>query len=133
FFNLIFSPMKINWLHLLVVLIAMQSSMAVADLHQAHQAEQEHIGFNHSDDLASHSNQVNSNLLDTQPDFAVQPDITPSYDCHHCSHCHSSACHYSLKEETSSFLFRYNNDEIFENFSFYSTRIISPNLRPPIV
>ena len=121
--------MKINWLPLLMVLVAMQSTMAVADLHQAYQTGQEHISFNHTDDITSHPN---SDQPDTQTNFETESDLTASYDCHHCCHCHGVACHYLLKDDTSFVLYQ-DNDAIFESFNLYNTRIISPDLRPPKV
>ena len=118
--------MKINLLHLLLVLVALQSTIAVADLHQAHQSGQEHLSFDHSEQVTG--------VLDThlKPFTSDQVDSDVSYDCHHCCHCHGVACHY-LDNFQNNYLSSFDSSNLFENLTLFTSRITSPNLRPPIV
>jgi len=68
-----------SWIStLLIVLIAMQSVMAVADVHLEHQSS------------ATESSAVQP-ITDHQIDFELisQPEPANAIDCQHCCHCHS--------------------------------------------
>lgn len=111
--------MKINILHILLILIAVQSTIAVADLHKAHQLKQDHLQFSH--DLANESNEES----DQVSNFKV------SYDCHHCCHCHGVSCHYIDTKNANSFSILDKSMQL-ENTTRISSRSISLDLRPPI-
>lgn len=68
---------------LLILLIATQSAIAVADAHKLHQSGFEHLKFDHS----------HSPFDNTDYSIAKQLSDLPSQssdDCHHCCHCHGS-------------------------------------------
>jgi len=111
--------MNKNILYILLLLIAFQSTVAVADLHQAHQSGVEHIQF--SDDTDSdnhHSNQ--------------QQDSTIKYDCHHCCHCHGVHCYY-LEDFSPNKFARQRIHVSLEAIVLMRSRNTLPDLRPPIV
>ena len=118
--------MKINLLHLFLVLIALQSTLAVADLHQSHQSGKDHLSFDHNE----HSTDVLDTHLKSLSGDLVDSDL--SYDCHHCCHCHAVACYYldSLQNDYISF---FGSSNLNENLAQFTSRSTSPNLRPPIV
>ena len=65
---------------LLITLIALQSVVAFADLHQFHQpSSDEHVSY----DDHSHQKEKQSSRSDDV--------IDPQSDCHHCCHCHGGA------------------------------------------
>ncbi len=75
----------IKWVsYLLVILVAMQSVLAVADVHQIHQADAAHLEFAGDDGLASVSD-------DGTASDSVEPNqpTNTALDCQHCCHCHS--------------------------------------------
>jgi len=115
--------MKINLLLLYILLIVLQSTMAVADLHQSHQTGQEHLSFNHLDTDDIHQTDYTDNS---------QADTITSYDCHHCCHCHGVACHY-LENNVNNVVAYYHSRYLIESTNLFYTRIITPDLRPPIV
>ncbi|MCF6319007.1 MAG: hypothetical protein L3J83_06975 [Proteobacteria bacterium] len=117
--------------HILMLLVVCQSTIAVADLHQSHQSGQDHIKLHHVDGLTDGDESISSQA-DIQIDIDIESNTTVSYDCQHCGHCHSVSCYYLLKDDTV-FIVYHDNDTIFENLNLFSTRIISPDLRPPIV
>jgi len=69
-------PMKNRFLHLLMIWIALQSTVAMADFYQPHHSEEEHIQT-----IKTHSTLTEDELLSHQPNFK---DI--NHSCHHfCS------------------------------------------------
>jgi len=108
---------------LLVLVIALQSFAAVADIHQLSQpAGQQHIEFNHDHSLPS-------------PPEAQQADETPLAidltDCHHCCHCHSTAQFFPSSTALhigTVHTSQHPSEYTFINLSRYSP----PDLRPPI-
>ena len=67
--------------NLLTILIALQSVIAVADVHQFHQSDAEHISIGQEQDASA----VLQNGLNGT-------DSGASADCQHCCHCHG-VCH----------------------------------------
>ena len=113
--------MKKHLLHFLLILVAGQSTAAVADLHEAHQNGQEHLEFNHVDkDMA-----IDSETSDDEIN-------TVSYDCHHCCHCHGVACHYLDNQTDNDFILAEISLQL-THFTLFYSRTITPYLRPPIV
>jgi hypothetical protein len=102
---------------LLAVLIAVQSVAAMADAHQFHQAETEHLTFNHEhDSTAAHS----ATKILMKATNVADPASTFSQDCHHCCHCHGMTHLYlggnpdnleptTLGKESSDYLFTYHS------------------------
>jgi len=73
-----------SWIsQLLIVLIAMQSVMAVADVHLEHVSNSDETVSDHhiASELTLHTEDTQTK--DTQTDSAS------SIDCNHCCHCHS--------------------------------------------
>ena len=116
--------MKINLLRLLMVLIAMQSTIAVADLHQFHQlnTEDAELSYQQASDV-SNSEQGNDN---------TKIKSNTSYDCQHCCHCHGFVQFYIDNFENT--VLRVIEPKIInQNPSRFYSHVISPDLRPPIV
>lgn len=110
-----------KWLsYLLVVLIAMQSVVAIADAHQSHQEDKQHVDFNHEHDSST--------------DIKTQYDETGAvqYDCHHCCHCHGQPI-FSVSAINNPFPGKVSKNHILRHHFTYSSNLISPDLRPPIV
>ena len=118
---------KTNLLHMLIALIALQSTIAVADLHKPHQSGTNHIEFDESHDHDSRKLEVKK---ESNKDSNLSSDI--QYDCHHCCHCHGVT---QLFMATNSSEFRnYDYDSQYSRVtSNYKSLLISPALRPPIV
>lgn len=125
----ILNEMKINLLHILLVLVALQSTIAVADLHQSHQTGKEHLEFNHIDNVDIDKN--NEHFQKSSDIISLTDNVT-SYDCHHCCHCHGVACHYLDNQQKNQFTYIDASTHLTNNFQFNS-RSTSPALRPPIV
>ena len=117
--------MKLQLLHILAFLIACQSSIAVADLHQLHQSGTEHISFDHSMIEDDQKDAVIADIPEAETTTAVQ------YDCHHCCHCHGVACHF-INTQNQNFKFQQPINGISQDQYRYNNRVISPDLRPPI-
>ncbi|MGH1484759.1 MAG: hypothetical protein ACRBCI_00985 [Cellvibrionaceae bacterium] len=69
--------------YLLTVLIALQSVVAMADVHDFNQSGSEHLAFDHSHhvvDTQNYSHQSTQQIPDKHSQLA--------YDCSHCCHCH---------------------------------------------
>ncbi|MCG8314314.1 MAG: hypothetical protein MI976_13990 [Pseudomonadales bacterium] len=64
---------------MLVILIVLQSVVALADIHQYHQEADSHVSF---DDHAHE---------DIRPSNHAKDITDPQSDCHHCCHCHGGA------------------------------------------
>ena len=74
--------------YLLIMLIALQSAMAMADVHQLHQDGVQHIEFDH--DHGQNDNPEKSSAKNT----TSQKPASTAFDCHHCCHCHGSHLHW---------------------------------------
>ena len=69
---------------LLAILIALQSIVAVADVHQLHQSDNKHINID-----------IDHHVLDMQTESqgdTLNTDSADVADCQHCCHCHG-VCH----------------------------------------
>lgn len=77
-----------RWLsYLLIMLVATQSVLAMADIHQAHQSDEGHLEF--ADD---HKPATGSATTAETSDDSVDSKQAPlsTVDCQHCCHCHAS-------------------------------------------
>ncbi len=73
-----------SWIStLLIILIASQSVMAVADVHLEHQSNTQHPAANFIDDSVDG---VGSNTDHLESSSATS---STAIDCQHCCHCHS--------------------------------------------
>ena len=111
--------------YIVVVLIAMQSVVAVADIHQYHQTGSEHLTFEHS-----HEHNESSSL---SAQTVASIDITDSsvFDCHHCCHCHG-VIHLFLGSGQNSSLSIKIAAEFFDYQISYSSFRTPPDNPPPI-
>ena len=71
--------------YILLILLLIQSSVAMGDAHQWHQSGTEHFTF---DDTHDH----NSNKLSDFVDANTDDTSSQIRDCHHCCHCHGHLC-----------------------------------------
>tara|TARA_R110002096_G_scaffold139512_19_gene293965 strand:- start:6725 stop:7045 length:321 start_codon:yes stop_codon:yes gene_type:complete len=106
---------------MLTLLIAMQSVITVAFVHQSHETGTEYVSFDHSDDL-SHAVKRQGN--ETSDKFPID-----EFGCHHCCHC------------LGIFVFGKNNSlnlilsggKLFEYGLRLPSALSLPHLRPPIL
>jgi hypothetical protein len=113
---------------LLVTLIALQSVIAIADLHHFHQDGTEHLDFQHS----AHEHPASDDFQTTDSYHSDPVSGTP-FDCQHCCHCHG-AVHFFLNSVNTNALDipQPGQAEPEPGSSFFSF-LISPDIRPPIV
>ena len=109
---------------LLALLIAMQSVVAVADVHQFHHSSIGHLEFDHSHPSSATDTQNESQLAKQTPDQSA-------HDSHHCCQCHG---HYFVVLIGTAL---HLADLFSENgqiaYLANLTSVISPSLfRPPI-
>jgi hypothetical protein len=119
--------MKINLLHILIVLVALQSTIAVADLHLSHQTGNEHLEFNHIDNVDI---DFNNEDFEKYSDSKSLNDNVTSYDCHHCCHCHGSHLT-SLLPPIINVEFLYGNQSLPNLNQTIENAYLSRLLRPP--
>ncbi len=119
--------------YLLVTVIAMQSFVAMADVHQPHQSGNQHLEFEH----AHEDFEVQKSFLDelgNVKNLSTALDDVSSldeYDCHHCCHCHSVS--YLKAAGLGNEVIPYKSNlflSLSVDYLFYTP---SPDLRPPIV
>lgn len=71
--------------YLLTALIALQSVVTVADVHQYHQSGTEHLSFDHEHTIADLGSAKGTKMK------PVDGASKNPFDCHHCCHCHGMA------------------------------------------
>lgn len=115
--------------HMLVALIVMQSVLAIADVHQEHQAGTEHLVFE-----ADHQHEHAVYLLMDETQLEDQTDSLGSDDpdCHHCCHCHGMSCPF-LGANKSELELPRSPQQLSKNNLPYLSNLLLPALRPPIV
>lgn len=100
--------------YLLSALIAMQSVIAMADTHQAHQSSVEHLTFDYD------GSRLSENIPPGSTDDAKNYRGSVNTDCQHCCHCHGmgqfflastfiSHTDIDLTENLSDYLFQYSS------------------------
>jgi len=113
---------------LLVTLIALQSVLAIADLHQFHQDGTEHLDFQHS----AHEHPASTDFQAKHPAHS-DPASGSQTDCHHCCHCHG-AVHFFINSAIHNTLdIPQSAQAASEPGTSYFSFLISPDIRPPIV
>jgi hypothetical protein len=115
--------MKNTWISFLIVLsIALQSFIAVANSNESHQVDYQHLKTAHSHDADTH--ELFSKTSDDEHDIN---------DCHHCGHCQGSHTPWfvSKKESESSPAFIVLNQYLYH--SHLTKSFIEEPIRPPIV
>ncbi|WP_080641856.1 hypothetical protein [Teredinibacter turnerae] len=70
--------------YILLVLVVLQSAVAMGDTHQLHQSGSEHLVFDddHLPDAERADNHVHEHDLNSDS------SNNQKFDCHHCCHCH---------------------------------------------
>jgi hypothetical protein len=115
-----------KWLsYLLIVMIAMQSLLAVAaDPHQSHQNGIQHLEFEHQHD---------TEVLNRTPEMDKEryAFAGEDYDCHHCCHCHHMS-HLGLLSGNDRLTVALPNEKAMVFQFDYLSKQLSPELRPPI-
>lgn len=71
--------------YFVLMLVVLQSALAMGDAHQMHQSGTEHLVF---DDAHPHDD---GHVADAQADHS-KLSTAESWDCHHCCHCHGHLC-----------------------------------------
>lgn len=74
--------------YFLLLLIALQSVVAIGDAHQLHQQGTEHLTF---DETHQHDEVQVFDILQDQKRYS-DSDPLDNLDCHHCCHCHGHLC-----------------------------------------
>ncbi|OUS00599.1 hypothetical protein A9Q81_10465 [Gammaproteobacteria bacterium 42_54_T18] len=108
--------------YLLVTMIAMQSFVAIADVHQPHQSGEQHLEFEHAHGDSAELNVSSEPLESTSLD---------EYDCHHCCHCHG--VNYLKTAGNGDDVFPYKQHLFLTASVDYLSYTPSPDIRPPIV
>ncbi len=110
----------------MVILIAMQSVAALADIHQIHQSQIEH--FNPETQNTSHDT---AEFVDDILQDKYQTNFL-AFDCNHCCHCHGVTYLFLPGNSyQNSLLFQLSNNPV--NYQpQYSSFIASPDNPPPI-
>lgn len=119
--------------YLLVTMIAMQSFVAIADVHQPHQSGEQHLEFNH-DHPDSDQNIGESDGFEVVKNVSLESFSSSSldeYDCHHCCHCHGVS--YLKAVSNGNDVFPYKQQPILSTPTGYLSYTHSPDIRPPIV
>ena len=84
----------------LMLIISLQSVMAVADVHQMHQSGLRHLNFQHhhhnSHDSAYKSLSTVSKSNSNVDIIDVDSKTQLRFDCHHCCHCHGVHHHWMV-------------------------------------
>jgi|GEM_PF-473218 len=112
-----------KWLTtMLVILIALQSVVAIADVHQTHQTGTQHLEYDQ--DHRSHS-------ASEKQTFEKDSNAVSEYDCHHCCHCHGMA-HFFLPSQNNSLDTPSSEQRILDFRLKYPSAFVTPDLRPPI-
>jgi len=102
----------------LMLALAAQSFLTMADVHQSHQSGTEHLNFDHD----THEHPQSSSV-----------DIsTDEFDCHHCCHCHSVG--FSAILLATNVMTQQKNQTIISAYkAHFSTPDPQSLYRPPIV
>jgi len=108
----------------LVLLIAFQSVVAMADAHQSHQSGSDHVEFKHD-----HKSGSDVSASDTENSQASGP--VGQFDCHHCCHCHGMSPVF-LAAHSIGMTLPWSNNSVNDYFVEYHSLSISPGFRPPI-
>ena len=115
-----------RWLsYLLIVLIAMQSVVAIADEHKSHQEGIQHLEFVHEFDSAR--------TIDDELDQNGGASLPDQYDSHHCCHCHVSGMSLlATSADANGLDVGISVDHLLMRPPFYRSNSASPDIRPPI-
>jgi len=111
-----------KWLpYILGLLIAIQSVVAVADMHQSFESGAEYVSFDDSNDLTFDVERKGPKKSDKFPD--------DEYGCHHCCHC--LGIFFPNANDRSNITL--SGKRLFEYSLKFPSSLIFPHLRPPIL
>ena len=119
--------------YLLVTMIAMQSFVAIADVHQPHQSGEQHLEFEHAHgDLTKQVSEPDElGVLKNVTLESFELTSLDEYDCHHCCHCHG--VNYLKAAGNGNDVFPYKQHLFLTMPVDYLSYTPSPDIRPPIV
>lgn len=109
--------------HLLIALIALQSVVSFADVHQIHQSGTEHLAHEYEQSILPTDPVVLDALSDTTD--------TSQLDCQHCCHCHGTVQVILTMDQVKSFNTQLNRITSLYRCAYLSLSI-SPDNPPPI-
>ncbi|MFT6551330.1 MAG: hypothetical protein ACJA1I_001370 [Zhongshania marina] len=101
----------------LIIIIMLQSLSALADMHQYHQADDQHQA------VAEHIHQLDLSSLDSS--------VSDSLDCHHCCHCHGVTASVIPPSDMIAGVYKHANAR-YSYHPHYSSQISNSLYRPPI-
>ena len=115
-----------NWVSfLLIMLIAVQSVLAVADTHEIYPSDSEHHEL---DDRNCPDNEADNLPVGEPVDLNRSP--ISANDCQHCSHLHSPLINL-LPSMASSLLLVADKPHLFDRSSFAANSLPASFYRPP--
>ncbi len=114
--------MKYNSLHFLLVLFALQSTIAMANFYQPHHSEAEHI------QTLVTENTLSGNELKSHQSTTTEVN----HSCHHFCASHSITF-INLNDLMSIKSLIYNSNLLNTYSNRFKNRTITPDLRPPII
>lgn len=113
-------------IYCLMSLIALQSVVAMADVHQLHQSGTEHLAFDHE------HNSNHAQLTSDETRNSKDQTNSQHLDCQHCCHCHHGKIHLFLEVTGAPYEFFQLSRDLSEiQFTYISYRA-SPDNPPPI-
>ncbi len=105
----------------MIILIVLQSGLAVASSQQVHQIDTEHMSVEHSHESDFNTANVND----------INGDEHDTADCHHCGHCHGSHAQWLTPNTFSLLIKRHTLQRYFTTLHIHGIQL--DNLfRPPI-
>lgn len=127
--NLIVAPRVFRLL--LMLILVLQSLIAVADVHQLHQQTPMHQSLTAGESI-NHIAIAASESVDDAGNGDITQDPSKTYDvqCSHCCHCHGTM---PMAAHASHFPTLDSASPVPEHFATVSSWLSSPDFRPPIV
>ena len=110
---------------LMITLIAMQSVIAMADIHQVHNSNPTHQTSN------DHLIQADTESIVFADQQFTDSNPNQPLDCDHCCHCHG-ACHFfiGVNQEPIASLKPHNDATSYQ--AVYHSLVLTPDNPPPI-
>lgn len=109
---------------MLLTLIALQSVLVAAEVHQPHQQQPQHQSVAEDHD-------VHVSRIEHVDNADTQQSVTFDKECQHCCHCHGGVL--MLLSAGGYWLVRYSNVLFSNDLSVPPSSTVAVNLRPPIV
>ena len=127
--------LRIWVVYIIALLIALQSVLAIADVHKTHKESEQHLTHLNSEEHLlnqhSHSEFSSQSLLEseTNAESSTSSEIN-HVECHH-NHCHHSSVVFIIEHDENN-LFALNVELFIHNNFQFKSPTLSPSLRPPI-